>query len=106
MKTPRASRSRSIFANQSSTWLSHDEYVGVKWRWTCGWANKNVRTACVLWVDRLSAITWISRRFGWLTTRSPRNSTNAALVWRGTVWPRTSPDFVSSAARSDNVPWR
>ena len=24
---------------------------------------------------------------------SPRNSTNAALVCRGTVWPRTSPDW-------------
>src|SRR3954447_20563995 len=30
VKMPRASRSRSIFENQSSTWLSHDEYVGVK----------------------------------------------------------------------------
>src|SRR5437764_12831223 len=28
---------------------------------------------------------------------SPRNSTNAALVCRGTVWPRTSPDCVFSA---------
>jgi len=27
--TPQAVTSRSIFENQSSTWFSHDEYVGV-----------------------------------------------------------------------------
>ena len=29
---PRAITSRSILANQSSTWFSQDEYVGVKWK--------------------------------------------------------------------------
>ena len=57
VKIPRAKRSRSIFANQSSIWFSHDEYVGVKWSWTLGCAAKNPRTADVLWVARLSTIT-------------------------------------------------
>src|SRR3954467_11459368 len=48
---PRARRSRSIFANQSSTWLSQDGYVGVKCRCTFGWSSRNVRTACVLWIE-------------------------------------------------------
>ena len=30
VKIPRAMTSRSILANQISTWLSQDEYVGVK----------------------------------------------------------------------------
>ena len=30
VKTPRAMTSRSILANHSSTWLSQEEYVGVK----------------------------------------------------------------------------
>ena len=54
---PSCQRSRSIFANQSSIWFSHDEYVGVKWSWTLGCAAKNPRTADVLWVARLSTIT-------------------------------------------------
>jgi hypothetical protein len=29
VNTPGAMTSRSIFDNQSSTWFSHDEYVGV-----------------------------------------------------------------------------
>ena len=49
------------------------------------------------------AITWISRPFGWLATMSPRNSTNAALVCRGTVCPSTSPDCVFSAANSEGA---
>lgn len=36
VKMPRASRSRSILANQSSTWLSQEEYVGVKCSRTWG----------------------------------------------------------------------
>ena len=32
VNTPRAITSRSILANQSSTWFSHEEYVGVKCR--------------------------------------------------------------------------
>ena len=32
VKTPRTITSRSIFPNHSSTWLSHEEYVGVKCR--------------------------------------------------------------------------
>src|SRR5262245_36666472 len=57
VKTPRASTSRSTFKNHSSTWFSHDEYVGVKCSRTFAWFRRKVRTACVLWVDRLSAIT-------------------------------------------------
>lgn len=30
LKMPRRIRSRSILLNHNSTWLSHDEYVGVK----------------------------------------------------------------------------
>ena len=30
VKMPRAMTSRSSFENQISTWLSHEEYVGVK----------------------------------------------------------------------------
>jgi len=32
VKTPRTITSRSILANHNSTWLSQDEYVGVKCR--------------------------------------------------------------------------
>ena len=35
-KTPREITSRWILPNQISTWLSHDEYVGVKWKRTFG----------------------------------------------------------------------
>jgi len=34
-----------------------------------------------------------------------QNSTNAALVWRGTVCPMISPVCVLSAAYSESVPW-
>jgi Transposase IS66 family len=40
-KTPRAMTSRSILANQSSTWLSHEEYVGVKWKHTMDHARRH-----------------------------------------------------------------
>ena len=38
---------------------------------------------------QLSAMTWISRPLRLTCTMSPRKSTNAALVCRGTVWPST-----------------
>ena len=61
--------------------------------------------ALVLWAARLSTITWMGRR-GCAVTMSPRNSMNASLVWRGTVWPMISPVRVFSAAYSESVPWR
>src|SRR4051812_28801527 len=39
-------------------------------------------------------------------TTSPRKSTKSALVWRAAVFPCTRRLFVTSAAYSDNVPWR
>ena len=61
-------------------------------------------TRGVLCAERLSAITWISRPLGWLTTRSVRNATNSAEVCRCAVLPNTSPVFVLNAAYRDNVP--
>src|SRR5262252_423038 len=106
VKTPRAMTSRSILANHSSTWLSQDEYVGVKCRWTVGWRPKNSVTCWVLCADRLSAITWISWVAGWLTTMSVRKATNSDEVCRAAVLPSTSPVLVLNAAYSDSVPWR
>ena len=41
VQTPRAMTSRSILANQSSTWLSQEEYVGVKCSCTRGYWARN-----------------------------------------------------------------
>ena len=57
VKTPRAMTSRSILANHSSTWLSQEEYVGVKCNGTLGSWARNASTRAVLYVERLSAIT-------------------------------------------------
>ena len=102
---PRARRSRSILANQSSTWLSHDEYVGVK-------CEMHVRMLHQERPDRLGLVRRqvvdddVNRAgVGCVATMSPRKSTNAALVWRGTVWPTTSPDSRVRARRSnESVP--
>src|SRR3546814_8305885 len=59
VNTPRAITSRSILANHNSTWLSQDEYVGVKCMCTFGWSARNAATALVLCAERLSAMTWI-----------------------------------------------
>ena len=54
----------------------------MKCRCTVGCANRNVRTACVLCVDRLSAITWISRPFGWLVDGAEEVDKRGASVPR------------------------
>jgi len=50
--------------NQRSTWLIHDEPVGVKCRWKRGWRASQSRMAGVLWVARLSQIKCTSRSAG------------------------------------------
>ena len=80
--------------------------VGVKCKWTGGWVAKKTSTSFVLRVERLSAMTWISRRRGWDATTSARNSTKAALVCRGTVCPTILPVRVLSAANIESVPCR
>src|SRR5688500_19856662 len=82
VNTPRAITSRSIFANQISTWLSHEEYVGVKWNFTLGLSSRNSLTALVLWAERLSSTMWISLSAGVLSTMCVRKLMNSALVWR------------------------
>ncbi len=57
VKIPRAITSRSILANHSSTWLSPEEYVGVKCGYTFGCWARNASTRAVLCAARLSAIT-------------------------------------------------
>src|SRR5207244_10728418 len=81
VKTPRAMTSRSILANHSSTWLSQEEYVGLKCRCTLGYWARNALTRVVMCAERSSAITWICLPWGWFTTRSVRNATNSAEVW-------------------------
>ncbi len=44
VRMPRAMQWRSILANQSSTWLSHELQVGVKCMVTRGWAASQSRT--------------------------------------------------------------
>lgn len=41
---PRAKISSSILTNQISTWLSQEDYVGVKGNRTCGCCWRNWRT--------------------------------------------------------------
>src|ERR1700745_2377581 len=106
VKTPRAMTSRSILANHNSTWLSQEEKVGAKCKWTLGGRSRNSVTRLVLCADRLSAITWISLAAGWLTTMSARKATNSAEVCRAAVLPSTSPVLVLNAAYRDNVPCR
>ena len=65
--------SRSILANHSSTWFSHEEYVGMKCSRTFGCVSRKSRTACVLCADRLSRIMWISCLGRHCETTSPRN---------------------------------
>src|SRR5665811_1407399 len=45
--------------NHTSTWLSQEAWVGVKWKWTWGWRASH-RSRFGLWVFRLSRMTWIS----------------------------------------------
>src|SRR6218665_260579 len=60
VNTPRAITSRSILANHSSTWLSHDEQVGVKGIRKFGCSLRNASPSWVLCAERLSTMTWIS----------------------------------------------
>ena len=48
LNTPRAITSRSIRANQISTWFSQDEYVGVKCSLTSECDSRNSATFFVL----------------------------------------------------------
>ena len=50
VKTPRRIRSVVIFPNQRSTRFSHDEDVGMKWRWKRGCRASQSLTSCFLWV--------------------------------------------------------
>src|SRR5207237_7645874 len=59
--TPRSRQRRCSSANHRSTWLIHDEYVGVKCSWTRGWASSHRCTTGALCADRLSQITWMAR---------------------------------------------
>src|SRR6266540_3454268 len=60
-KTPRSRRRRCSSANHRSTWLSHEEYVGVKCSANRGCASSHRWTARALWAERLSQITWTAR---------------------------------------------
>ena len=44
VKMSRWITSRSILENHSSTWLSQDEYFGMKCRWTCGRVSRDSST--------------------------------------------------------------
>ena len=48
--TPRRMSWSVRIPNQRSTWLIHDEPVGVKCRWKRGWRASQVRMVGVLWV--------------------------------------------------------
>ena len=54
---PRSITWRWIFANQISTWFSQEEYVGVKWNFTLGFASRKLPTAGALCAERLSRMT-------------------------------------------------
>jgi hypothetical protein len=53
-KVPRSRQRRSSSANHRSTWLIHDEYVGVKCSPNRGCASSHLCTAGALCAERLS----------------------------------------------------
>src|SRR6266568_6278590 len=53
-KTPRSRQRRCNSASHRSTWLIHEEYVGVKCSTKRGWAASQRCTTGALWVERLS----------------------------------------------------
>jgi hypothetical protein len=55
-----------ISAKKRSTRLSQLEPVGVKCRWNLGCLSSHALTAGVLWVARLSRMTWMSWSAGTL----------------------------------------
>ena len=61
-KVPRRMAWRVMMPNQVSIWFSQLEPFGVKWKCTFGLASSQALTFGVVWVDRLSRTTWISRR--------------------------------------------
>src|SRR3954465_11710326 len=60
-KVPRRMAWRVMIPNQVSIWFSQLDPVGVKWKGTFGFAASHALTSGVVWVDRLSRTTWISR---------------------------------------------
>jgi hypothetical protein len=48
-------------------------------------------SSSVLWVAKLSRMTWTSRSTGCVPTTSSKNATNSWLVWRAAVWPMNGP---------------
>src|ERR1700741_481869 len=75
--TPRRSSWSVSRPNQRSTWLIHDEPVGVKCLWKRGWLASHWLMAGVLWVARLSHIRCTSRSAGTALSMLMRNFLNS-----------------------------
>ena len=72
--TPRRSSWSVRNPNHRSTWLIHDEPVGVKCRWNRGRLASQALMAGVLWVPSWSQITWTSSACGTVLSIVVRNS--------------------------------
>lgn len=103
--------SRPIFfmgssPNQRSTMFSHEELVGMKWRWKRGWRISHRSIAGVSWVASLSRIRGTSRWSGTSVSIRSRNFSNSVARWRAWGEPITLPGVMSRAANELVVPWR
>ena len=93
-------------ANHRSTRFSHEELVGVKWKWNLGCRSSQVLMAGVLCVEELSSTTWTSRSAGTALSISIRNFLNSSARCRRLVVAITSPVATFNAAKRSVTPFR
>src|SRR4029079_19445427 len=105
-KTPRRNALSVSSLNQRSTRLSHDDEVGVKWRWNRGCLSSQLRTSSCWWVGELSRIRWICRSLGTCRSMVLRNFNHSLCACRGVHGLMFMPVSTSSAANRVVVPWR
>lgn len=92
--------------NQRSTWLIHDEPVGVKCMWKRGCLVSQSLIALVLWVARFSQIRWTSKLLGTALSMAIRNFLNSTARCWGCSSVMTVPSAILNAANRSTTPWR
>src|SRR5205807_4221962 len=93
-------------ANQRSTRLSQELWVGVKWSVKRGWRRSQRWIDGVLWVEELSSTTCTSRCAGTEASSRFKKRRNSSARCRGVISAITCPEATSSAANRLVVPLR
>src|SRR5918994_1984882 len=105
--SPRLSSRRVRIEKNSSTWFSHEAWLGVEWGWKRGWSTNHQRVSRAMCEEPLSSTRCTSSPAGTLASRSSRKSMKLAAVLRSrSVAVKIPPRWTSRAASRVAVPWR